>query len=204
MPNDKEVSLEISIRLCGIKPPIYRRVVIPGEIDLYELHKVIQIAMGWFDCHLHMFVKDGRRLSLPAKDKGWDDFGNTDLDERQFLVKDMLQKGKRGKLLYIYDFGDNWQHEIILEAVVPIRSSTVMLLTGTYACPPEDVGGVPGYENFLEAIRDPRHPEHEEMLEWIGGAFDPEEFDAKACETELAALKLKRKKRSKIFRIELE
>jgi hypothetical protein len=204
MPKAKEVSLCVLIRLADIDPPVYRRVVIPGEIDLYQLHVVIQVAMGWMDSHLHMFVKNGRILSLPSGEDDWDGFRDEELDERQFLVKDMLQQGKRGKLLYVCDFGDNWEHEIILEKTVPVPSPGAMLIDGARACPPEDVGGSPGYGYFLEAIGDPKHPEHAEMLEWTGGRFDPEAFDAEMCEAELRSLKFKRRKRGKNFLAELE
>jgi len=99
-------------------------------------------------------------------------------DENKFRMDRVLKKEK-DKLQYMYDFGDGWEHEVVLEKILPFEPGAMLpvCLEGSRACPPEDVGGIPGYEMFLEAVSDPSHPEHEDMLKWVGGEFDPGRFD---------------------------
>lgn len=164
---------QIKITLRDSKPPIWRRVELPAAITLSQLHQVIQAAMGWYDSHLHQFVVGEDYYGVPDPE----DFREV-RDERRVKFNQILTEPKQ-KLVYEYDFGDNWQHIVLLEKIVsPEPGVTYPRCTaGKRACPPEDVGGVWGYDSFLEAIRDPANPEHEEMLDWVGGEFDPEEFD---------------------------
>jgi len=164
---------QLKIILNDIRPPIWRRFLIASTESLTDLHLVIQIVMGWTDSHLHEFIKGRERYGVPDED-----FPTDVLDESEFRI-DQILKQEKEKLRYTYDFGDSWDHDIVLEKILPFETQTRLpvCLKGSRACPPEDIGGLPGYEMFLEAIADPNHPEHDEMLEWFGEPFDPEHFD---------------------------
>jgi hypothetical protein len=128
--------------------------------------------MGWTDSHLHTFTVGKQAYSVPDPDWDWVK------DERRVRLSDVVA-ARHKKFLYTYDMGDNWDHTLLIEKVLPPEEGATYprCLAGKRACPPEDCGGVWGYAEFLEAISDPEHPEHEDMLEWIGGEFDPEAFD---------------------------
>ncbi|MCC7106094.1 MAG: plasmid pRiA4b ORF-3 family protein, partial [Chloroflexi bacterium] len=148
-------------------------------------HDVIQEAMGWSQSHLYMFDADGEEYGEPDPDQ----FGLPVRSARGTALRRMApEPGDR--FTYEYDFGDDWRHRIVVEKVLPPERGVVYprCLAGRRACPPEDCGGIWGYEEFLEAIRDPDHEEHEAMLEWVGGAFDPEAFDLKTVNETLANL----------------
>jgi len=164
---------QIKVTLKGIRPPIWRRLLVPGNIDLYELHNIIQVAMGWENYHLHQFIIDGEYFSIPSEDD-WEPVK----DERKIRLS-RVAPFERRKFVYEYDFGDSWEHEILVEKIMdPVPGQVYpVCIKGKRACPPEDVGGVPGYYGFLEAIHDPNHEWHEEYSEWIGDEFDPEKFD---------------------------
>ena len=163
---------QLKITLIDAHPPIWRRVWIPGNFNLYLLHQVIQAAMGWTDSHLHQFIIDGEFYSLPFEDEV------EDLDESLFKLEQIAPSVKR-KFVYEYDFGDSWRHQVVVEKILPIdpNEKYPQCIKGKRACPPEDVGGVWGYETFLEALQDKQHEEHDSYMEWIGGEFDPEELD---------------------------
>lgn len=171
---------QIKVTLTGSKPPIWRRFLVRDTTTLYRLHDILQIVMGWQDYHLHMFTVDGQIYGDPEDDE-YGDLGTK--NETRFKLYQVL--GREGsRFRYEYDFGDSWEHELIVEKILPADPSTSsgrmrypLCVAGKRACPPEDVGGVWGYQTFLEAIDDPEHPEHDEYLEWIGGEFDPEHFD---------------------------
>ncbi|NOZ05978.1 MAG: plasmid pRiA4b ORF-3 family protein [Chloroflexi bacterium] len=164
---------QIKVTLRGSKPPIWRRLLVPGETSLYDLHKIIQIAMGWTNSHLHQFVIDGEYYSIPSN-YGWE----PTMDEREYRLADVALAEKR-RFIYEYDFGDSWEHQIIVEKILPADPNTQYprCLKGKRACPPEDVGGVWGFAGFLEALRDPTHEEHEMYREWWGEKFDSENFN---------------------------
>ena len=176
MPKAKASIYQLKITLRDSKPPIWRRVLVASDMTFAELHNVIQLAMGWEHSHLHDF-RAGRDILIGdvSMDEG---FGPEILDETSVRLGSMLKKEKQ-RMTYTYDFGDNWEHEILLEKILPYSEKTSLpqCVKGKRACPPEDCGGVWGYEEFLEAISDRSHPDHEDMLEWIGGEFDPEAFD---------------------------
>jgi len=179
---------QLKITLRGSKPPIWRRLQVPGDIKLNRLHEVFQAAMGWADSHLHQFIDPPVIYSVPSED----DFPGVErLDERRFQLADLVRREK-ASFLYEYDFGDSWEHEVVLEKILPPESGVKypMCLDGKRACPPEDCGGVWGYDSFLEAIQNPDHPEYEDMLEWIGGSFDPEAFEVEKVNKELRKLRL--------------
>jgi len=171
------VVYQLKVSLLDSPVPIWRRFQVESATTLQRLHHLLQTVMGWTDDHLHGFRlpqsgrTGSRRRYLPVEDE----------DERTTRLADVLRRPK-DSFLYEYDFGDGWQHEIILEEVL-VPSSTVrypMVVDGRGACPPEDVGGVSGYDHFLEVINDPQHPEHEEMNDWCEPGFDPSVFDVKA------------------------
>jgi hypothetical protein len=165
---------ELSVVLREVRPPVRRRVQVPGEITLAQLHDVLQLALGWTDSHLHEFRVGKDRYGCPDPDWGDDDVA----DESK--VKLFRLVGQAGQVVvYLYDFGDGWTHDITVEKVLAPQPGTgyPRCVSGRRACPPEDVGGPWGYEHFLGAISDPSHDEHAEWLEWVGGGFDPDEFD---------------------------
>jgi len=171
---------QLKISLLYSKPSIWRRVLVPATMKLSRLHEVIQLSMGWTDTHLHQFLIGNNFYGPPDQDNDWGE--EKTLNEKKFKLCDLEAAiGKR--CMYDYDFGDNWQHKIKLEKVVPAEEKPPahpVLLAGKRACPPEDIGGIPGYEDFLEAIGDPAHEAHEEMLEWYGGDdFDADFLDMK-------------------------
>jgi hypothetical protein len=174
---------QLKITLKYIRPPIWRRVQVPSDIILARLHRIIQVAMGWYDSHLHQFIVGEKYYGVPSIDE----FSELELkDERRARLKEVLSKPNK-KIVYEYDFGDGWEHEILLEKILQPELGVryPRCIGGARACPPEDCGGTGGYENFLAAIRDPRHEEHDEYLYWIGGEFDPEEFELAEFDTAL-------------------
>lgn len=170
---------QFKISLRDIKPSIWRGIQVPGTYTFWDLHVAIQDAMGWSDYHLHEFemtdpsIKSRVRIGIPDED-----FGQQILPGWGQKIADYFSLGNR-LANYTYDFGDNWGHTVKLENILP-REKNVgypRCISGKRACPPEDCGGVPGYEDFLEIIKDPGHGEYERMLQWVGGEFDPEYFD---------------------------
>ena len=165
---------QIKLELSGSKPKIWRRLIIPSDMLLSDLHKVIQTAMGWTNSHLHMFVK-GKVMLEPAID---DDFMESPGIDYTGYTIDRLLVAVNDKIRYDYDFGDGWEHIIKLEKVMNDYDVTLPVCTdGALSCPPEDVGGMWGFEEFKKAIKNPNHPEHEMYKEWIGEHYDPEYFD---------------------------
>ncbi len=169
---------QLKITLKYSKPPIWRRVQVKSDITLADLHDVIQAVMGWYNCHLHNFeTPDGLEYGVPDTELDAD-WGNPPMDESEATLYQILTAEKQ-HLRYTYDYGDNWEHDILLEKMLPVEEGVhyPRCLTGKRAAPPEDVGGIPGYENFLDAIADPQHEEHDMYVKWIGRDFDPQAFD---------------------------
>jgi hypothetical protein len=169
---------QFKITLLESDPSIWRRIQFQ-DCTLDELHEYIQAAMGWTNSHLHQFEINGDRYGDPdLLDDGFEDFEC--VDSTATRVSDIVpETGKRFAFKYEYDFGDGWEHEILFEGCPPAEKQKKypLCLEGERACPPEDVGGVWGYVEYLEALADPNHERHEEFFEWRG-LFDPEEFDA--------------------------
>lgn len=164
---------QLKVTLQGIRPPIWRRIVVQSDVTLAQLHVILQMVLGWTDSHLHQFVADGLCYGVCSPDNEWEV-----IDEKKVRLNRLL-RAPGDRMLYEYDFGDGWEHLIVLEkveAALP-NGKYPIVLAGRRARPPEDVGGTWGYEEFLKAIGDPNHPEHESYLEWCGGSFDPEKFD---------------------------
>ena len=174
---------QFKITLKGIEPPVWRRIQVPETYSFWDLHVALQDAMGWQDCHLHDFTVINprtlakERLGIPDED---DDFELNILADRDHTIADYFFSQYR-TAAYVYDYGDNWEHEIKFEKTVPRDKGKKYprCLAGERACPPEDCGGVYGYQEFLEAIMDPGHDRHQELLFWIGPDFEPERFSPK-------------------------
>jgi hypothetical protein len=164
---------ELEIVLEEVEPPVQRRVQVPGEVSLAVLHEVVQSATGWTNSHLHEFAVDGRRYGIVDPD--WD--GQDVTDEAKVKLFRLVREGDW--FGYLYDFGDNWAHRLTVEKIVAPEPGVryPRCVSGQGACPPEDVGGPWGYEEFQAVLADPSHPEHGERLEWMGGPFDPHRFD---------------------------
>lgn len=167
---DDVPAYQLKIALQGAKPPIWRRVLVPGDFTLVQLHKVIQLSMGWTDSHLHQFLIDRDSYGLPEDD-------STAKNEAKFTLQALEGKIRNG-FGYVYDFGDGWLHQITLEKVIaPGQGQThPVLISGRRACPPEDAGGLPGYLRLLEILADPDNDEYQEYKDWLGEDFAPERF----------------------------
>ena len=176
--------LQLKITLRHAKPPIWRRIQVPGYYTFWDLHVAIQDSMGWYDCHLHdfeVFNPKKRRLELIGIPDDEFPSGAETLPSWEIPVVRLLSSSNPGAT-YTYDFGDNWEHKIVLEKVFPREEEIEYprCVAGRRNCPPENCGGTWGYREFLEAISDPNHPGHESMVEWIGEDFDPNAFDPRA------------------------
>lgn len=176
---------QIKVTLKYSSPPIWRRLLVPSSITLAQLHRVLQAAMGWHNCHLHQFVAAGKYYGEPDPQLDFEV-----IDERKVRL-DSLLINVRNSLVYEYDFGDSWEHKIDLEKILPADPEMTLpkCIKCVRACPPEDVGGVWGYAGFLAAMADPEHPEHEYYKEWIGEGFDPVRVDIDRINARLADLK---------------
>ena len=176
---------QIKVTLNDSKPPIWRRILVRGDTTLEQLHRILQAVMGWADYHLHQFIVGQTYYGIP--DPNYFDEMN---DERRVMLRSIVP-GEKFKFRYEYDFGDSWLHNLLVEKILPLESGKYypVCIKGKRACPPEDVGGIWGYHDFLEAVRNPDHPEHGDMLEWVGGEFDPEAFDLDEANEVLRALR---------------
>ena len=166
---------QIKVTLRGTKPPIWRRLLVPADMTLEQLHRVLQSAREGEDCHLHEFEIDEERYGPPDPD-GWD-VGPETLSERKARLSDVL--GDIGaKAIYTYDFGDSWEHRITVEKILPPEAGRKypVCVAGKMQGPPEDCGGVFGYYELLAVVNDPAHTEHKHLREWLGKDFDPEAF----------------------------
>jgi hypothetical protein len=179
------VVYQIKVALKGSKPPIWRRMQVAGETTLAQLHRILQRVMGWEGYHLYQFVVGGLEYGDPSV------LEEMEGEDARRVTLATLVRGEQDKFRYEYDFGDSWDHELLIEKMLPSEAGKryPVCLAGQRACPPEDCGGVWGYAGFLEAIHDPQHPEHVEMLEWVGGEFDPDAFDLDEVNTALQSLK---------------
>lgn len=168
---------QFKVTLRGIRPPIWRRFQVHSDITFYELHMILQEVMGWYNAHLHQFDLGGLFISdAETIREVWGD----GVDNRKARLNQYVSQ-ERQKFRYEYDFGDSWEHEVLLEKILPVEANVQYprCLKGKRACPPEDCGGVWGYAEVLEALADENHAEHEMYLEWLGGDIDPEAFDLK-------------------------
>jgi hypothetical protein len=187
---DIDMVYRLKVTLRDSKPPIWRRIEVPGTITLAKLHRILQVAMGWTNSHLHSFKIGQTYYQEP--DPNFDPMFSTaaEKNEKRFKLQQVAPREKM-KFLYTYDFGDDWEHEILVEKILPMTEENRQprCLKGVKACPPEDIGGIWGYYDFLEILKNPQHPDHEDMMEWIGGSFDPEEFDLDLVNEQLRKIK---------------
>ncbi|CUW37113.1 conserved protein of unknown function [Magnetospirillum sp. XM-1] len=166
----------IRIELQDIEPKIWRRVDVPLSTSLMGLHDIIQVAMGWQDEHLFDFRVGDKIYSEPYPDD--DMYERKTYNAKSIRLKTLVERGV-GQFLYTYDFGDNWQHDIVIESVRDGDAEVdyPVFVDGAKRCPPDDVGGPPGFMDFLEAMLNPTHEEHRRMLEWYGKPFDPQDIN---------------------------
>ena len=181
MPKRTPRVYSLKVDLLGADVPVWRRVHVAPSTTLPALHEVLQIAMGWDNYHLHQFIVGERRYTVPGEDPpggGVDEYGVA-------LGSLLVEPGQ--SLLYEYDFGDGWEHLVTLEAVLDAdpRVAYPVCTGGEGACPPEDCGGIDVYNDTRAAYTDPTHPEHTELLRWLGYAFDPDGFDTNAVNRHL-------------------
>ena len=175
----------LHVTLNDVKPPVQRRVEVPLAIRLDRLHLVLQAAMGWTNSHLY---------EIRARDVGWGlpdpDFGGGPLDAKKARLVDVLDDAGTKTVKYLYDFGDGWEHTVKVERVTDAIPGLAypVLINATGRCPPEDVGGPWGYDEFLDALADPAHENHAEMKDWIGEDFNPTAVNVEALADDVAAL----------------
>lgn len=182
---------EVKVELVGTEPPVWRRLLVLGDMNLGLLHAVIQVAMGWTNSHLHDFTVGNARYTDPAMDEDMGPNVPAPRDEHTTAIMDIATRTK-AEFTYEYDFGDSWGHVVTVEAIRSVDAPASFFaecLEGCRACPPEDCGGVGGYADLLEVIKDPQHEEYESMMEWLGGRFDPEAFDVNKVNACLRKLK---------------
>ena len=181
-------SWQLRIELLGVTPTVWRRLIVP-EIIMPKLHEIFQIALGWTNSHLHEFLISGAKYADPDPDLAEE---LEHIDEKNIALVKALGLDARC-FDYLYDFGDSWHHVVVLEDQHPhpdVAPSLVHCSDGANACPPEDVGGVHGYAEFLEAIADSDHEDHDRYLEWVGGRFDAKGFDLDATNLSLGKIKV--------------
>lgn len=177
-------AFQVKVSLRFVRPPIWRRLLVPSDITLPTLHRVIQEAMGWFDCHLHLFRK-GRSVYSPARD----DFDAIGEDSTDVALDDLISR-PRQRLIYEYDFGDGWEHDVLLEKVLDEECVHARCLTGRRRCPPEDCGGPGGYAALCEAHRKSAGRARDAGLELLPD-FDPDDFDVRGTDASLQRIRLK-------------
>ena len=166
---------QMKVTLQHVRPPVWRRIQISGDVSLHRLHLALQTTTGWSNSHLYSFEIGDTAFSVHDPDNPW---GIPMKDAKKARLGGLI-RNEGLRLRYLYDFGDGWEHEVLVEKMLPAVPPLQypVCLAGKRRCPPEDCGGPWGYADFLKAIRDRKHPEHKRMLEWIGGRFDPEAFD---------------------------
>jgi hypothetical protein len=169
-------ALQIRVALAEIEPAIWRRLIVPCSFHLGQLHRVLQAAFGWWDYHLHEFRIGGLSYRDAEVCEPEDDARS--FDESGVRLFD-FDRSEGLSFLYVYDFGDNWRHIVEFERLLALDPTprAASCIDGARARPPEDVGGVHGYANFLDIIADPDNPEYRDTKRWVGGHFDPEWFD---------------------------
>ena len=179
---------QLKIVLTDVRPQVMRRVLVPEDIRLDALHGVLQAAMGWTDSHMHSFTFGERAFTTPYEEGALEELRME--DERRVRLSALITTPK-DTFRYEYDFGDDWQHLVTLEKILPAVPNTdyPVCLAGKRACPPEDCGGAWGYSGLLKVLRDPTNPEYKETKTWVGRKFDPEQFDLEKTNKELRRLR---------------
>jgi Plasmid pRiA4b ORF-3-like protein/Domain of unknown function (DUF1841) len=181
----RDAVYQVKVTLHGSRPPIWRRLHLPGATTLAQLHQVIQAAFGWEDSHLHAFEVAGRRYARPDPELSGDV-----ADEGRVRLEDLVARSG-ARLRYTYDFGDSWEHDLLVEDILPSDGvKHAVCLAGRRAGPPEDCGGVWGYGELCDILADPSHPDHAERVEWLGRPHDPAAFDRDAINAALTRIRL--------------
>jgi hypothetical protein len=167
-------ALRLRIQLNEVDPVVWRRLLVPGSVRLAKLGPMLLAAMGWSNSHLHAFRVGDTTYGMQLED---DDFDDDEIDETSVTVLQALRELQ--PFTFAYDFGDGWEHDVVIEELTYSDTGLkfAVCLDGERACPPDDVGSPGGYAAFLAAIADPGHEEHADLLEWVGGSFDPAGFD---------------------------
>jgi hypothetical protein len=197
------MSYQLHVLLNGCQPPIWRRLQVPGDANLGWLHAVLQVAMGWTNSHLHQFLCAGHTYADPDAELDQYEGDPPVRDENRFTVNRLLARISEG-FVYEYDFGDSWEHIVTLEKILPADASTssaAVCLAGSRACPPEDCGGIGGYDQLLKTLNNKKHPEHKRMKAWLGRPFDPESFDLATTNQWLQKLKWPRVTESQLRKV---
>jgi Plasmid pRiA4b ORF-3-like protein len=185
-PESTATIYQIKVTLLGTRPPIWRRLLVPADLTLAQLHTVLQIAMGWENGHMHEFSVGQRRFGRPEPADPLMSMPPTESEHTARLAAVLGRAGT--KMIYTYDFGDGWEHGIVLEKRLSAEPDTTypVCTDGRLACPPEDCGGIPGFYDILDALDDPDHERHEEVSDWIGEDFDPQAFSLELVNRKLA------------------
>lgn len=180
----KQSIYQIKVTLIGSAPPVWRRILAASDMLLPKFHELLQVVMGWENSHLHQFNTGRQSFGVPDPD-----FHSDIKDEARVKLTELLP-AVGSSAVYEYDFGDGWEHELVVEGVLPAVANEPLprCLEGERACPPEDCGGISGYELLLEALGDPKHPDHEESSQWVGEDFYPDRFDVSVANFELGRL----------------
>ena len=188
--------LRLKVVLADTEPPIWRRVEVPADLTLKELHAVIQAAMGWENAHLYQFHVGRETIAGPGMGGGGF-LGPRPASAGQVRLDDLATHGVK-RFTYLYDMGDSWEHQIKIEKMLPSDplAAYPRLIDGARRCPPEDCGGIPGFYAFLDAINDPKHPDHADRIDWYGGRFDPGSLDIEPIQKHLARIATRRKRAS--------
>lgn len=179
----RQEALQLKVALRNIRPPVWRRLLVPARLTLAQLHDAIQVAFGWGDCHLHLFLVHDEEYGPRDPDGAVEDVSSEEVSLAQLGLK------PKARIRYEYDFGDNWIHDITVEKALVPEDPTMapVCIGGKRACPPEDCGGSGGYEDLVIALEDPAHPRHEEFCEWLDDAWDPEAFNLEEVNARLMA-----------------
>jgi hypothetical protein len=178
---------QLHISLDEIEPQIWRRVQVLGRVSLFRLHNIIQKSMGWTNSHLHLFTING--VEYEVKYDHLEEIEGA-LDEKRFKLYHAVQE-ENVSFTYLYDYGDDWEHTLLVEKILPKAPEVTypICIEGRRACPPEDCGGPYSFPEFVEAVRDPNHEDHQMMLDWVGYAYDPGAFDREAVNRRLGKMR---------------
>lgn len=181
----RESIYQLKITIRGCSPPIWRRVQVPGYATLSQLHRIIQKVFYWSDTHLHGFRIRNMAYGVPSAEDVW-----PVINEKRAVLAEVIRQEKK-RFLYMYDFGDNWEHDILVEKILPLEPGMKypQCVAGKRERPPEDCGGPWGYNELITILTDPKHPDHDEKKEWVGPYFDPEECDLTFINEQLAKMK---------------
>lgn len=189
-------AVHLKITLVDTEPAIWRRVEVPSVITVKDLHAVIQAVMGWENYHLYQFHVGRQTINGP----GFDDIGffsQHNVTAGRVQLNELIDARVK-RFSYLYDMGDSWEHELRIEKVLPADPDATYprFIDGAGACPPEDIGGLPGFYNFLEALEDPEHPDRKELLNWYGKPFNPNALDEAGTKKRLARLGPRKKRKA--------